>query len=206
RGCRRTRQRSVRGAVRRRRPAPRRARPFPVPGSGEGGRLPARRRDRARRAPAASRAHPRRARGPRPAVILVAGAGPLGAGIAYRLAERGADVVLCDRGEIASGSTSRAMGGVRQQFSTAAEVRLAQESIAFFAELGPPFFHQVGYLFVATTEDGLGALEKRRVLQAGPRVAARPGAPPLLRRAQAHDALRGAVPAPHWAVAPAPRA
>ena len=86
----------------------------------------------------------------RAAVILVAGAGAIGAGIAYRLALRGArDVVLCDRGEIGSGSTSRAMGGVRQQFSTAAEVRLAQESIAFFAELGPPFFHQVGYLFLA---------------------------------------------------------
>jgi sarcosine oxidase subunit beta len=99
-------------------------------------------------------------------VILVAGAGAMGAGIAYRLAERGAEVVLCDRGEIASGSTSRAMGGVRQQFSTAAEVRLAQESIAFFAELGPPFFHQVGYLFLATTEDGLAALEERRELQA----------------------------------------
>jgi sarcosine oxidase subunit beta len=100
-------------------------------------------------------------------VILVAGAGATGAGIAYRLAERGAgDVVLCDRGMIASGSTSRAMGGVRQQFSTPEEVRLAQESIAFFAALGPPFFHQVGYLFVATTEDGLAALEERRELQA----------------------------------------
>jgi len=101
-------------------------------------------------------------------LILVAGAGATGAGIAYRLAERGArDVVLCDRGTIASGSTSRAMGGVRQQFSTVEEVRLAQESIAFFAELGPPFFHQVGYLFVATTEHGLAALEERRELQAG---------------------------------------
>ena len=101
-------------------------------------------------------------------MILVAGAGATGAGIAYRLAERGAgDVVLCDRGMIASGSTSRAMGGVRQQFSTAEEVRLAQESIAFFAELGPPFFHQVGELFVATTEDGLAALEERRQLQVG---------------------------------------
>ena len=58
------------------------------------------------------------------------------------------------------------MGGVRQQFSTAAEVRLAQESIAFFAELGPPFFDQVGYLFLATTEAGLAELEERRALQA----------------------------------------
>jgi sarcosine oxidase subunit beta len=100
-------------------------------------------------------------------VILVAGAGAIGAGIAYRLALGGATgVVLCDRGEVASGSTSKAMGGVRQQFATAAEVRLAQESIAFFAELGPPFFEQVGYLFLATTEEGLEALEARRAAQA----------------------------------------
>ena len=52
------------------------------------------------------------------------------------------------------------MGGVRQQFSTAAEVELARESIAFFEELGEPYFHQVGYLFLATTEAGLAALER----------------------------------------------
>jgi sarcosine oxidase subunit beta len=100
-------------------------------------------------------------------VILIAGAGAIGANIAYKLALRGArDVVLCDRGEIAGGSTSRAMGGVRQQFSTTAEVTLARESIEFFVELGPPFFDQVGYLFLATTEPGLAALEERRALQA----------------------------------------
>ena len=101
-------------------------------------------------------------------MILVAGAGAAGASVAYQLALRGAgDVVLCDRGEVAGGSTSKAMGGVRQQFSTAAEVRLARESIAFFAELGAPFFEQVGYLFLATTEDGLAALAERVRLQAG---------------------------------------
>ena len=58
------------------------------------------------------------------------------------------------------------MGGVRQQFSTAAEVRLAQASIRFFEELGSPLFEQVGYLFLATTEAGLAELEERRELQA----------------------------------------
>lgn len=100
--------------------------------------------------------------------IVVAGAGAIGASIAYHLALRGArGVVLCDRGEIAGGSTSRAMGGVRQQFSTEPEVRLAQASIRFFEELGPPFFHQVGYLFLATTPEGVEALEERRRVQAG---------------------------------------
>ena len=58
------------------------------------------------------------------------------------------------------------MGGVRQQFSSAAEVRLTQESIAFFEELGASWFQQVGYLFLATTEAGLAELEERRRLQA----------------------------------------
>jgi sarcosine oxidase subunit beta len=99
--------------------------------------------------------------------IAVIGAGAIGASVAYHLALLGArDVVLVDRGEVAGGATAKAMGGVRQQFSTPAEVVLARESIRFFAELGPPYFYQVGYLFLATTEAGLEAIEERRELQA----------------------------------------
>jgi sarcosine oxidase subunit beta len=98
--------------------------------------------------------------------IVVAGAGAIGASVAYHLALRGArEVVLADRGEVASGSTGKAMGGVRQQFSTKPEVRLARDSIRFFEELGPPFFLQVGYLFLTTTEAGLAELEERMALQ-----------------------------------------
>ncbi len=98
--------------------------------------------------------------------IVVAGSGAIGASVAYHLALAGADdVVVAERGELCGGSTSRAMGGVRQQFSTAAEVVLARESIEFLAALGPRFFQQVGYLFVATTEDGLAGLDERRELQ-----------------------------------------
>ena len=98
--------------------------------------------------------------------IVVAGAGAIGASVAYHLALRGArDVVLADRGAVASGSTGKAMGGVRQQFSTEPEVRLARDSIRFFEELGPPLFLKVGYLFLATTETGLAELEERMELQ-----------------------------------------
>jgi sarcosine oxidase, subunit beta len=98
--------------------------------------------------------------------VAFAGAGAIGASVAYHLALAGADgVVLADKGEVAGRATSKGMGGVRQQFSTAAEVRLAQASIRFFEELGPPFFHQVGYLFVAGTEAGLSELEERRAVQ-----------------------------------------
>ena len=98
--------------------------------------------------------------------IVIAGAGAIGASIAYQLALHGADdVVLADSEHVAAGATGKAMGGVRQQFSTAAEVRLARESIGFFEELGRPLFEQVGYMFLATTEDGLAALEQRVELQ-----------------------------------------
>ncbi len=98
--------------------------------------------------------------------IVVAGAGAVGASVAYHLALRGArDVVLADRGAVASGATGKAMGGVRQQFSTAAEVGLARASLELFRELGAPLFEEVGYLFVATTEDGERELEGRVELQ-----------------------------------------
>jgi len=98
--------------------------------------------------------------------IVVAGAGAIGASIAYHLALFGArDVVLADRAEIASGATGKAMGGFRQQFSTEAEVRLAQESGALFRQLGSPLFDPVGYLFLATTAEGWERLRERAALQ-----------------------------------------
>ena len=98
--------------------------------------------------------------------VVVAGAGAIGASVAYHLALAGADdVVLADAGEIAGGATGRAMGGVRQQFTTEAEVRLARASVRLFEELGAPLFEQVGYLFLATTAAGLAALEERRATQ-----------------------------------------
>jgi sarcosine oxidase subunit beta len=100
--------------------------------------------------------------------IVVAGGGAVGASIAYHLALLGArDVVLAERVEIASGATGKAMGGFRQQFSTEAEVRLAQASAELFRELGPPFFDAVGYLFLATTDAGWERLRERAELQRG---------------------------------------
>ena len=94
--------------------------------------------------------------------IVVAGAGAVGASVAYHLALRGArDIVLAERATVAGAATGKAMGGVRQQFSTPAEVRLAQASVRLFEELGAPLFEQVGYLFLATTDEGLAQLEQR---------------------------------------------
>src|SRR5256714_11904308 len=98
--------------------------------------------------------------------IVIAGAGAIGASIAYHLALLGADdVVLAERERVASGATGKAMGGFRQQFSTEAEVRLAQESAKLFRELGPPLFEAVGYMFLATSDEGWGRLRARVAMQ-----------------------------------------
>jgi sarcosine oxidase subunit beta len=73
--------------------------------------------------------------------------------------------VLAEKHTVASGATGKAMGGFRQQFSSEAEVRLAQESAKLFRELGPPLFEPVGYLFLAMTDDGWKRLRERAEMQ-----------------------------------------
>jgi sarcosine oxidase subunit beta len=98
--------------------------------------------------------------------IVIAGAGAVGASIAYHLALLGArDVVLAERSSIASGATGKAMGGFRQQFSSEAEVRLAQESAKLFRELWAPLFEPVGYVFLATSDDRWQHLRERAAMQ-----------------------------------------
>ena len=100
--------------------------------------------------------------------IVIAGAGAVGASIAYHLGLLGADdVVLAERYTIASGATGKAMGGFRQQFSSEAEVRLAQESGKLFRELGAPLFEAVGYMFLATSGSGWETLRTRAEMQRG---------------------------------------
>lgn len=99
--------------------------------------------------------------------ILVVGAGAVGAHVAWQLAVLGARrVTLADRGAVAGGATGKALGGIRQQFSTAPEVRLARASLGFFESLGAPLFLQHGYLFVATTAPGMAELADRQRVQA----------------------------------------
>lgn len=125
--------------------------------------------------------------------LVVAGAGAIGASIAYHLALAGAGkVVLADTGEVAGGATGRAMGGVRQQFTTEAEVRLARASVRLFEELGAPLFQQVGYLFLATTAAGLRELEERREVQAALGVPVERVDPAFVRGLRTDDVL-GAV-------------
>ena len=63
---------------------------------------------------------------PAQADVVVVGGGAMGTSIAFHLAEAGVnDVLLIERDTLASGSTSRAAGGVRAQFSDELNIAIA---------------------------------------------------------------------------------
>jgi sarcosine oxidase subunit beta len=92
--------------------------------------------------------------------IVIIGGGVVGASIAYHLGRRGvgSGVALLERDQVGSGSTARAVGGIRSQFSTELNIRMSLESVAFWRrfedELGEAVdYREDGYLFLARTEE-----------------------------------------------------
>src|SRR3954466_2704699 len=71
-----------------------------------------------------------------PSVVIVGG-GVIGLSVAFHLADAGArDLVVLERGELGSGSTSKGAGGVRAMFSDELNVRLALRSLEAWAAFG----------------------------------------------------------------------
>jgi sarcosine oxidase subunit beta len=100
----------------------------------------------------------------------VIGGGVVGTSAAFHLAEAGVDVVLVERAQLGSGSTSRAAGGVRTQFSDALNVQIARRSMDAFREFGrrPGWeidLKQVGYLFVLSRDSDVEEFERSVALQ-----------------------------------------
>ncbi len=93
---------------------------------------------------------------PARASVVIIGGGVIGLSAAFHLAEAGhRDVVLIEAHELGSGSTSKAAGGVRLQFSDSVNVELALRSIDAYERFGqrPGYdigLEQVGYLFLLT--------------------------------------------------------
>jgi sarcosine oxidase, subunit beta len=90
---------------------------------------------------------------PESAEVVVVGGGVMGASVAFHLAEAGVEVVLLERADLAGGSTSRAAGGVRAQFSDALNIEIAKRSLEAFRDFErrpgwPIDLKEVGYLFV----------------------------------------------------------
>jgi sarcosine oxidase subunit beta len=108
---------------------------------------------------------------PRQASVVIVGGGVIGTSCAFHLAEAGvSDVVLLERAQLGSGSTSKAAGGVRAQFSDELNIALGQRSLAAFADFGrrPGWeidLDRVGYLFVLTREQDVAAFERSVALQ-----------------------------------------
>lgn len=104
--------------------------------------------------------------------VVIVGAGVMGASVAWHLASRGCrDVVVLDRGDApGSGSTGRATGGFRCQFSTEVNIRLSMRSREklrdFPHEVGSdPGYQPDGYLFLARSEEALRDLRSANELQ-----------------------------------------
>src|SRR3954449_10331061 len=104
--------------------------------------------------------------------IIIAGAGVIGASIAWHLSARGIrDVVVLDRGEeLGAGSTPRATGGFRAQFATPADIALSllsrEKLRRFEQEIGVDSgYRPYGYLFIARSEQAMAQLRTANELQ-----------------------------------------
>jgi sarcosine oxidase subunit beta len=93
------------------------------------------------------------------AEVAIVGGGIMGASTAYHLARQGCtDVVILEKDLLAQASTGLSAGGIRQQFSHPANIRLSQEAVRVFERFEDAFgvnmeFRQVGYLFLAQSEE-----------------------------------------------------
>ena len=107
---------------------------------------------------------------PSSADVVVVGGGVVGASAAFHLAEAGVDVVLVERGQLGGGSTSRAAGGVRTQFSDELNIDIARRSLEAFRDFArrPGWeidLKQVGYLFALNRESDVLEFERSVELQ-----------------------------------------
>jgi sarcosine oxidase subunit beta len=107
---------------------------------------------------------------PKRAEVVVVGGGITGSSVAFHLAEAGVDVCLLERSELASGSTSRAAGGVRAQFSDPLNIQIGLRSLEAFARFSERpgaeiDLEQVGYLFLLDRLEDVSAFEASVALQ-----------------------------------------
>ncbi|MBN2300383.1 MAG: FAD-binding oxidoreductase [Acholeplasmataceae bacterium] len=105
--------------------------------------------------------------------ILIVGAGISGVAVAYNLAKKGVkNIYVIDKGYFANGATGRCGAGIRQQWGTEINCRLAKKSIEFFENAkktldypGDLEFKQEGYLILAITNEEHEQFKKNVVLQ-----------------------------------------
>jgi sarcosine oxidase subunit beta len=106
------------------------------------------------------------------AEVVIVGGGVIGASVAQHLAARGCkDVLVLERGALpGEGSTGRATGGFRAQFSTPVQIRLSllarEKLLRFKDETGvDPGYFQRGYLFLARRAAEFDLLQRALAVQ-----------------------------------------
>lgn len=108
---------------------------------------------------------------PDAADVVVVGGGVMGTSIAFHLAEAGVrDVVLLEMNQLGSGSTCKAAGGVRANFSDSVNIALGARSLEAFARFGERpgqeiDLHRVGYLFLLETSEQVEHFRESTALQ-----------------------------------------
>ena len=104
---------------------------------------------------------------------VVIGGGVHGCSVAYHLAARGMkDVVLVEKEYLAAGGTGRSAAGIRHQFGTEVNVRLARASVRMMERLTEELAYkrsidlmQKGYLMLAYTESQVEQFRQNMDLQ-----------------------------------------
>ncbi|MDA0986527.1 MAG: FAD-dependent oxidoreductase [Bacteroidetes bacterium] len=108
----------------------------------------------------------------RTAEIIIIGGGVMGASLAYHLSKRGCtDVTVLEKGKaIGEGSTGKATGGFRTQFSTEVNIKLSilsrdklktfQEEVGIDSGYSPN-----GYLFIIHNQETFNKIKSIRTLQ-----------------------------------------
>src|SRR4030066_2079937 len=91
--------------------------------------------------------------------VVIIGGGIVGANVAYHLAKLGwTDLILCEKGEIASGESSHAAGLVTQFATSQTLMQFRKCSIELYSSLG--LFDHVGSLRVASSKDQFLELQR----------------------------------------------
>src|SRR5207247_10955992 len=105
------------------------------------------------------------------ASVVIVGGGAMGTSVAHHLAELDVtDVVLCERETLGSGSTSKAAGGIRAQFTDELNIRIALLSLVEFRNFKDRVgvdidFRQTGYLFLLDSDEDVARFREAVALQ-----------------------------------------
>lgn len=90
--------------------------------------------------------------------VIIIGGGVVGASVGYYLAKEKRKVYILEKEYPTAGSTGKAIGGVRQQFSHNLTIRIMIESVKIFSQLSEELemdieWYPGGYLFLAHSEE-----------------------------------------------------